>query len=214
MREEILPPEIYKKNFMEGIISKAREAAKVLAFVMMTTFGPSALMAKERIEEPSAVAEEITVTHKEKTRKGPLSVFYVAGRTKEGRQAANLRVIHEGNPEIKGDEFMCEGRLIDGPENKFFEMVCRGKVENLPSFQHNINNISVPYRSFAGNKDLAMEGERVRRGVASLAELNLLREGAGLIDGKGEWVRKIIDEYFEREMQKFRKKYPEIDLGL
>ncbi|MEW6407920.1 MAG: hypothetical protein AB1465_04475 [Patescibacteria group bacterium] len=213
MREKpFFTTEVDEKNFMEGIRNKAREAAKVLAFIMMTTFGPSALMAKERIERPSSEAEEITVIHKEKREKRPLSIFYVEGETGEGSPAANLRVIHQGNPKIRGDEFMCEGRFVGGPKN-FFEMVCQGKIENLPSFQNNINNISISYGSFAENKDLAMEGEKIRLGIAYLAELNLLREGAELIKN-GKWVRKIIDENFEREMQKFRKKYPEIYLKL
>lgn len=213
MKERFSPTEIYEKNFIGKIRNRARNATKVLAFIMMTTFGPSALMAKERIEKPSET-EKITVTHKETKKEGPLSVFYVEGKTREGSRAANLRVIHQGNPKVRGDEFMCEGRFSDGDgQRSSFEMFCQGNIENLLSFRNKIDRISIPPGFSAGSKDRAMERERIRWGVAHLAELDLLRNGAELIK-KGDWTRKIVDENIKRAREKFEKKYPGISLNL
>lgn len=202
-----------KEGFMRELGKRAKKLFEVLSFVMVTTFGQQALMARERVERPlQEAARTMQIVTKEQRERGSLNVFYVEGKTPKNEQVARLRVIERGDPKNPNDDFMCEGRFyrnLQGDEH--FEMSCGGDFNKLPGYRKNVENVTFENVGNLGFRDLSMGREMVRNNIATLAELRFLKNGTEMV-GVSPWVKKMMDERYQKAKEKFEKNFPGIDL--
>jgi hypothetical protein len=187
-----------EKGFMQKLREKAGRYGKAAMLIMALELFAQKTLAEEKKEEKKKIEFVKEVDKEAKTKEG-FKVIYIAGKIGDN-EAVALSVEDPGDPNVKGDEIICQGKFIKSKqENK---EIIQGESEcNLKFFKNPLGETAYTPEIQRGESpigiiELAKQTMQARRNQL-YADCMVLKGFRAVMEDKsafGQWLDKVVKE--------------------